>query len=98
MATTLEYRSVSLSFPKEIKEIQTPEVRLEPLKYSQETLDLWFKWMNDPDLRKYMSLSLTNDKEHIREWLELASMGESRHYFTIMTEGLPAQAGKTSAL
>ena len=78
MATTLEYR-----------EAHTPGVRLEPLKYSQETLELWVKWMNDPDMRQYMSSSLTNDKEHIREWLEFASTNESRHYFTINVDNPP---------
>jgi len=72
MATTLEYR-----------EACTPEMHLEPLTYSQATLDLWFKWMNDPDIRQYMYQRLTGDKDRIKKWLELASTSESRHYFTI---------------
>lgn len=76
MATTLEHR-----------ESHTPKLCLEPLKYSQETLNLWTKWMNDPDIRQYMYQSLTSNKNRIKEWLELASISESRHYFTIMTEG-----------
>ena len=76
MAKNLEYR-----------EAHTPGVRLEPLKYSDETLELWVKWMNDPEIRQYMYRSLTSNKDRIKEWLELASISESRHYFTIMTEG-----------
>lgn len=78
MATTLEYR-----------ESHTPGVRLEPLKYSQETLDLWTKWMNDPDIRQYMYQSLTSNKDRIKEWLKLASISESRHYFTIHVDNPP---------
>ena len=76
------------------REIPVPTVRLEPLTYSDETLDLCVKWMNDPDIRQYMYRSLTSNKDRIKEWLELASISESRHYFTIHVDNLPAQAGK----
>lgn len=83
MSSTLEINRISFTFPTETKEILSPTVRLEPLTYNEETLDLWFKWMNDPDIRRYMYQSLTSDKDRIKKWLELASVSESRHYFTI---------------
>lgn len=86
MATTLEYRALSISFPQEIKEIPTPDVQLEPLSYSDETLELWTKWMNDPDIRQYMYASLTKVKEAIKDWLQFASESTTRHYFTIMAD------------
>ncbi len=67
----------------EYRETIAPTIRLEPLKYSDETLNLWVKWMNDPDIRQYMYRSLTSNKDRIKEWLELASISDSRHYFTI---------------
>lgn len=83
MASTLEYRALTISLPKETL---SPTVRLEPLKYSDETLALWVKWLNDPDIRQYMYRSLTNNRDRIKEWLELASISESRHYFTIQVD------------
>lgn len=87
MATTLEITRISYAFPKETKEVRMPQVHLEPLTYSDQTLDLWTKWMNDPDIRKYMYRSLTNNKDRIKDWLELASVSDSRHYFTIHADG-----------
>lgn len=84
MATTLEITHISYSFPKETKEVHMPHVHLEPLTYSDETLDLWTKWMNDPEIRKYMYASLTQDKETIKDWLTFAAESDSRHYFSII--------------
>lgn len=86
MATTLEITHISYTFPSEMKEVPLPTVRLEPLKYSEETLDLWVKWMNDPDIRQYMYASLTKDPEAIKDWLIFACESKTRHYFSIISE------------
>ena len=83
MSSTLEISRISFTFPTETKEVLSPTVQLEPLKYSDETLDLWVKWMNDPDIHQYMYASLTKDREKMKRWIELASTSASRHYFTI---------------
>lgn len=83
MAATLEYRSsVFVSKPKEAL---TPSVRLERLTYSEKTLDLWVKWMNDPAIRQYMFSDLPKDKKIIKTWLEIASTEPSRHYYSILS-------------
>lgn len=96
MATTLEISRISYTFPNETKEALSPIVRLEPLKFSEETLDLWVKWMNDPDIRQYMYASLTKNRDAIKDWLIFACESKTRHYFSIMVDNPTARKADTN--
>lgn len=71
------------------KEIRKPSisVHLEPVNHTRETLDSWVKWINDPDVRKWMWNDLPTSPEDINQWLYNASNDPNRHYFTIIAEG-----------
>lgn len=62
-------------------------VELTPIIHTQDTLNLWVKWMNDPDIRKWMDDNLPTSKEVIDERLYIATHDPKRHYFSIQTEG-----------
>jgi RimJ/RimL family protein N-acetyltransferase len=70
-----------------LQEIRKPveQIYLEPIAHTQKTLDLWVKWMNDPDIRKWMYDDLPSSPEDINNWLYNATYDARRHYFAIQT-------------
>jgi len=67
--------------------IPKKEAQLVPITHTQETLDLWIKWMNDPNIRKWMYDNLPSSEEAINTWLHDAARDPKRHYFSIQTDG-----------
>ena len=82
MTNTLEINRITFAIPKER---MAPSIRLERLAYSEKTLDLWVKWMNDPAIRQYMFADLPRERKIIKTWLEIAANEPSRHYYTILS-------------
>jgi RimJ/RimL family protein N-acetyltransferase len=71
------------------QEIRRPEiaVHLEPVQHTRETLTAWVKWINDPDIRKWMWNDLPTKAEDINQWLYNAANDPRRHYFSIVADG-----------
>lgn len=71
------------------QEVRRPEtsVHLEPVQHTRETLDAWVKWINDPDIRKWMWNDLPTAPEDINQWLFNATHDPRRHYFSIVADG-----------
>lgn len=70
------------------QEIRRPEisVHLEPVQHTRETLDAWVKWINNPDVRKWMWNDLPTSPEDINQWLYNATHDPRRHYFSIVAD------------
>jgi RimJ/RimL family protein N-acetyltransferase len=71
---------------KTISEI-SPIVTLTRTKNTPETLALWIRWMNDPEIRKYMFPDLAQEPEAVARWLDMATTDPKRHYFDIRADG-----------
>lgn len=70
------------------KEVLKPQtiITIEPVLHTQESLNAWVKWINDPDVRKWMYSDLPTSTDKINEWLFNATHDERRHYFTIRAD------------
>jgi len=62
-------------------------VQLEPVQHTRETLAKWTKWVNDPDIRQWMTGDLPKKPEDINSWLYFATHDPRRYYFSIIANG-----------
>ena len=74
--------------------IQTPEkpkaqVTLAPVIQSIETRHNWLKWLNDPDINKWMYSDKPYTLEEVYRWIDRVVSDPKRHYFSIVVEGKP---------
>lgn len=64
-----------------------PRVTLVPVTQSIETRHNWLRWLNDPDISKWMHSSKPYTSEEIYRWVDFVVSDPNRHYFSIVSEG-----------
>ncbi len=64
-----------------------PVISLERTQQSKETRENWLRWMNDPDIRKWMYDDLPSEPYEIYRWVYNATHDPKRHYFDITVDG-----------
>jgi len=69
---------------KEKEIIEANRIRLRPL--NEKDLDLKVKWINDPDVNKYLHYELPLKLDKTQAWLKKAKDDESRYDFIIETK------------
>ena len=72
----------------------TPEkpsakVSLIPVVQSIENRHNWLKWLNDPDINKWMYSDKPYTLEEVYRWIDRVVSDPKRHYFSILSEGKP---------
>ena len=73
-----------------IQELRKPQttVSLERITYATEqTHTNWMKWINDPDIRKWMYRDMPQTSEEIYQWIHNAATDPRRNYFDIIVDG-----------
>ena len=66
-----------------------PRVSLIPVTQSIETRHNWLKWLNDPDINKWMYSDKPYTLQEVYRWIDRVVSDPKRHYFSIVSEGKP---------
>lgn len=67
--------------------VYAPTIELYPVQHTQETLQKWTAWLQNPDVHLWMSGDIPKTAGEVNEWLYNATHDPRRHYFTIMADG-----------
>ncbi len=64
-------------------------VTLVPVIQSIENRHNWLRWLNDPDINKWMYSDKPYTLQEVYRWIDRVVRDPKRHYFSIVSEGKP---------